>query len=209
MKRLLAMIILLVSGFVLSAAAQTTPAPKAPAGPVKIAVCAFQAAVGQTNEFQRDMADLEKKYEPKRQQIKALAEEIDTLEKGLKSQGDKITESERAHRAKAIEEKKKQGQRLAEDMQTEAQGEMQEVFGKVAGKVYDVLSNYAQQQGYTLVLDATQSRQQAPLILYSDQSTDITKTILDAYNLKSGVPAPPPQPAATAPKPAAAPPATH
>ena len=33
---------------------------------VKIAVIAFQAAVTQTNEFQRNFADLQKKYEPKR-----------------------------------------------------------------------------------------------------------------------------------------------
>ncbi len=144
------------------------------------------------------MADLEKKYEPRRQQIKSLAEEIDGLEKQLKSQGDKISESERAHRAKAIEDKKKQAQRQAQDLQNDAQGEMQELFGKVAGKVYDVLSNYARQQGYTLVLDSTISRQQAPLILFSDQNTDISKTVLDAYNLKSGVPAPPAQPAAAA-----------
>ncbi len=147
------------------------------------------------------MADLEKKYEPRRQQLKALADEIDNLEKQLKAQGDKISETERAHRAKTIDEKKKQGQRLAEDLQNDVQGEMQEVFGKVAGKVYDVLSNYAQQQGYTLVLDSTISRQQAPLILFSDQSTDISKTVLDAYNLKSGVPAPPAQPAAATPPP--------
>ena len=94
-------------------------------------------------------------------------------------------------------------------MQNDAQGEMQEVFSKVAGKVYDVLSNYAKQQGYTLVLDETISRQQAPVVLYSDQGTDISKTVLEAYNLKSGVPAPPPQPAATSPNPAAAPPAAH
>ena len=61
MKRILALIVLLVSGFALSAAAQTTPANAAPAGPGKIAVCSFQAAVGQTNEFQRDLADMQKK----------------------------------------------------------------------------------------------------------------------------------------------------
>jgi outer membrane protein len=153
------------------------------------------------------MADMQKKYEPRRQQLNTLAGEIDSLEKQLKSQSDKLSESERAHHAKAIEEKKKQAQRQAEDMQNDAQGEMQEIFNRVASKVYEVLANYAQQQGYTLVLDETVSRQQAPLILYSDQSTDISKTVLDAYNLKSGVPAPPP--AATAPNPAAKPPAAH
>jgi outer membrane protein len=199
MKRILAMTILLVSGFVLSAAAQTTPAHAAPAGPVKIAVCSFQAAVGQTNEFQRDLADVQKKFEPKRQQLKTLSEEIDGLEKQLKAQGDKLTETERAHRAKDIAEKKKQGQRLADDAQNDVQSAMQDIFGRVASKFYDVLSAYAKEQGYTLVLDETLSRQQSPLILYADPSTDISKIVLDAYNLKSGVPAPPPQPAANPP----------
>src|ERR1700679_2739876 len=65
MKRSIALVLTLASGFALSAAAQTAPAaaaaPTGPAGPVKVAVIAFQAAVGQTNEFQRDFADLQKK----------------------------------------------------------------------------------------------------------------------------------------------------
>ena len=40
----------------------------APAGPAKIAVIVFQEAVAGTNDFQRRFADLQKKYEPKRQQ---------------------------------------------------------------------------------------------------------------------------------------------
>jgi outer membrane protein len=200
MKRSIAFVITLASGLVLSAAAQTSPAPAAPA---KIAVIAFQAAVGQTNEFQRNFADLQKKYEPKRNQLKTMADEIDGLEKQLQAQGDKLNDAERASRAKSIEDKKKQAQRFAEDAQNDLQGEMQEVYNTVGSKVYDVLSTYAQQQGYTLVVDGSGTQQQAPVVLYASPSTDITKAVIEAYNVKSGVPAPPPQPAATAPKPAA------
>lgn len=209
MKRLLAVVVTLASGFVLSAAAQTSPAPTAPASPVpvKVAVIAFQAAVGQTNEFQRNFADLQKKYEPKRAQLKSLADEIDTLEKQLQAQGDKLSDLERANRAKTIDEKKKQAQRLQEDATTDLQGEMQETYNGVASKVFDVLNSYAQQQGFTLVLDETSNQQQAPVVLYAGANTDITKAVIDAYNLKSGVPAPPAQPAAAAPRPAAKPPA--
>jgi outer membrane protein len=203
MKRSIAFAITLASGLALSAVAQTSPAPAAPAVPAKIAVIAFQAAVGQTNEFQRNFADLQKKYEPKRNQLKTMADEIDGLEKQLQAQGDKLSDTERASRAKTIEDKKKQAQRFAEDAQNDLQGEMQEVYNTVGSKVYDVLSTYAQQQGYTLVLDGSGSQQQAPVVLYAGQNTDITKAVIEAYNVKSGVPAPPPQPAATAPKTAA------
>jgi outer membrane protein len=210
MKRSLALIATLASGLVLSAAAQTLPAPAAPAGPVKIAVIAFQAAVAQTNEGQRNFADLQKKFSPKREQLRALAEEIDTETKQLQAQGDKLSEAVLASRTKAIEDKKKQLQRDSEDAQNDFQQEMQEVFNTLASKVGDVLTSYEQQQGYTLVLDYAQ--QQTP-VLYAQPSTDITKAIIDAYNVKSGVPAPPAPPAAaprpTAPRPAAKPPVAH
>ena len=198
MKRSLALIAILASGFVLSAAAQT-PATAAPAGPAKIAVIAFQVAVAQTNEGQRNFSDLQKKYDPKRQQLKALSDELEGLTKQLQAQGDKLSDVERASRTKTIDDKKKLLERSAEDAQNDFQAEMQELYNGLAAKVYDVLANYAQQQGFTLVLDVAQ--QQNP-VLYASESTNITKQIIDAYNLKSGVPAPPAQPAAAAPAPA-------
>jgi outer membrane protein len=204
MKRLIAISAILASGFALSAAAQTLPAPSAaaPAGPAKIAVIAFQVAVAQTNEGQRNFSDLQKKYDPKRQQLKALNDEIDSLTKQLQAQGDKLSPTEQQSRAKAIEDKKKLLERSAEDAQNDFQSEMSELYNGLAAKVYDVLANYATQQGYTIVFDVTGSQQQAPVVLFANESTNITKQVIDAYNLKSGVPAPPAQPAATAPAPA-------
>ncbi|MGP8268605.1 MAG: OmpH family outer membrane protein [Terracidiphilus sp.] len=209
MKRSLVLAILLASGIVLSAAAQTSPASAAPAGPAKIAVIAFQVAVGQTNEGQRNFADLQKKYAPREEQLKNLNDEIETLTKQLQTQGDKLSDAERASRAKSIDDKKKKLDRDAEDARNDFQQEMQDMYNGLASKVYDVLETYAQQQGYTLVLDVAQ--QQTP-VLYATESTNITKAIIDAYNVKSGVPAPPPPPAGAAPKAApqsAKPPATH
>ena len=218
MKRSVALVLTLASGFALNAAAQTTSAPNAPgaatataapSGPAKIAVVAFQVAVAQTNEGQRNFADLQRKYEPKRSQLKTLSDEIDNLTKQLQAQGDKLSNSERASRAKTIDDKKKQLDRSAEDAQNDFQNEMQELYNNLASKVYDVLAAYAQQHGYTLVLDVAQ--QQNP-VLYANESTNITKAIIDAYNVKSGVPAPPQSGAATtpsAPAPAPKTPAAH
>jgi outer membrane protein len=205
MKRSLAIIALLASGFLLSAAAQTPAAPAAPAGPAKIAVVAFEVAVAQTNEGQRNFADLQKKYAPKEAELKASGEEIDKLTDELKAQGDKLSMAERASRAATIDEKKKVLERSVTDLRTDANQEVQEMLSALASKVYDVLAGYARQQGYTLVLDIAQ--QQSP-VLYAQPSINITKAIIDEYNQKSGVPAPVAAPAA--PKPAAkAPGAAH
>jgi outer membrane protein len=212
MNRPFALIATLASGLVLSAAAQTLPSPAtaAPAGPAKVAVIVFQAAVFQTNEGQRDMADLQKKYAPKEAQLKAAGEEIDTLTKELQAQGDKLSDAVKASKAKTIDDKKKSAQRQLEDVQNDYQNEMLEIYNGLASKVYDVLASYAQQQGFTLVVDASQQQQQSPVVLWSSPSTDITRQIIEAYNVKSGVPAPPAQPAAAAaPRPAPRAPAAH
>jgi outer membrane protein len=213
MKRTLAIVLTLASGFALTAAAQTPSAPDAvaaPAGPAKIAVIAFQVAVAQTNEGQRSFADLQRKYQPKQTQLKALNDEIDGLTKQLQTQGASLSDAERAARAKTIDDKKKQLERSAEDAQNDMQNEMQELYGALASKVYDVLNDYVKKNGYTLVLDFSQ--QQNP-VLYAADSTNITKAIIDAYNVKSGVPAPTnpatgATPVPSAPRPAAPKPTT-
>lgn len=204
MKRVAAMTAVLALGTTLSAAAQTAPAAAATSAPPKVAIIEFQAAVTSTNEFQRDYADLNKKFEPQRSQLKSLSDEVDALTKQLQAQGATLSDADRATKAKQIDDKKKQAQRIAEDAQNDYQQEMQDTFGKVAQKVDAVLLAYAKEQGFTMVLDATEQQQQAPLVLYAAPSSNITKAIVDAYNTKSGVPAPPPEaPTAPAPKPAA------
>jgi len=201
MKRTYALAVLLASGLALNAAAQTpapAPAAAAPVAPVtaKVAVVAFQVAVAQTNEGQRNFADIQRKFEPKRNQIKASGDEIENLKKQLQAQGDKLSPAETASRTKAIDDKTKALQRTAEDAQNDYQSEIQEMYNTLASKVFEVVDAYAKEQGYTLVLDA--SAQQSP-ILWAAEATNITQPIIAAYNTKSGVPAPPAQPAGSAP----------
>jgi outer membrane protein len=203
MKRNFALVLMLASGMILSAAAQTqaAPAAAAPAAvPAKIAVVSFQLAVAQTNEGQRDFGDLQKKYAPKEAALKTLSDEVDTLTKQLQAQGATLPPAEQANKAKVIDDKKKQLDRDSQDARDAFQQDMQEMYNSLASKVYDVMSSYAEQQGFTLVLDISQ---QATPVLFSANGTNITKQVIDAYNVKSGVPAPPAQPAGEAPRPAA------
>ena len=182
---------MLASGMVLSAAAQTPAAPAASApsaAPAKIAVVAFQLAVAQTNEGQRDFADLQKKYAPKEAALKALSDQIDSLTKQLQTQGTTMSQAESGAKAKDLDEKKKQLDRDSQDARSDFQQDMQDIYNGLASKVYDVMQSYAEQQGFTLILDISQ--QQSP-VLFASQNTNITKAVIDAYNLKSGIPAPP------------------
>ena len=197
MKRSLAIVLSLASGLVLNAAAQRPAAPAATSAPAaKIAVIAFQVAVAQTNEGQRDFADLEKKFEPRRTQLKTLSDEIQTETDQLKAQANTLSDVERANRSRDIQNKQTELNRSAQDAQSDFQTAMQNLYTSLAAKVYDVMEAYAKEHGYTLVLDISQ--QQSP-VLYATAATNITKPVIDAYNLKSGIPAPPPQPVGDTP----------
>ena len=171
MKRLPLFVLFLAVASIIPAAGQTASAPAAQrpappaAAPAKVAVIAFQAAVTQTNEFQRDFADLQKKYDPRRQQIKSLSDEVDTLTKQLQADDAKLTDEERVTRSRAIDEKKKQLDRETQDAQSDFQGDMQQLMNSVAGKVGAVMTDYAEKHGYTLVLDA--GDQQNATVLYA------------------------------------------
>ena len=180
-------------------APQTAPAPQAV--PAKIAVISFEQAVFATNEGQRAVQDVQKKYEPKKAQIDTLAQEVDTLKKQMQTAPATLSDEERANRLKAIDTKEKTLNRDAEDASQAYQADLQEVYGKLAQKVNGTMRQYVQQNGYTLLLDV--SSQQTPVMWAGNANTDVTQAVIDAYNTSSGVAAPPPSApsAATRPRP--------
>lgn len=180
------------------AAQHAQPAPVNPeAVPAKIALIDFEQCVFGTNEGQRAVADVQKKYEPQKAKIDASAAEIDSLKKQLQS-ATNLSDADRATRVRTIDTKEKQLQRDGEDASTAYNQDLQEAFGRVAQKVNGTLQKYVQDNGYTLLLNV--GGQQSP-VMWADTKTDITRAVIIAYNQQSGVAAP-----AT---PASAPAASH
>jgi Skp family chaperone for outer membrane proteins len=171
-------------------AAAPESAPVTPkAIPAKIALIAFEQAVVSTNEGQRAVEEVNKKYEPKKKQLSDQNAEIDSLKKQLEAAPATMPAEEKASRAKTIDTKEKQLNRDAEDAQQAYQADQQEALSKVAQKVNVVLQSYVKQNGYTLLLDV--GNQQSG-VMWADQQSDITAAVIQAYNTSSGVAAPPP-----------------
>ena len=174
----------------------TAPAEVKPeAIPAKVAVIAFEQGVVATNEGQRAVADIQKKYEPKKDAIQAQSAEVDSLKKQYQALPATLSDEERASRLKAIDTKEKALQRDVEDAQNAYNTDVQEAYGKVAQKFGGTAVKYAQEHGFTLLLNIG-GQQQLPTVLWWQQTTDITQAAIDAYNVASGVaPLPPPTPA--------------
>ena len=175
--------------------ANATPAAVHPqAIPAKIAIIAFEQGVIATNEGQRAVADIQKKYEPKKDAIEALSTEVDSLKKQYQALPANISDEERAARLKNIDDKEKALQRNVEDAQNAYNQDVQQAYGKVAQKFGGTAVKYAQDHGFTVLLNEG-AAQGLPTVLWWQQETDITQAVVNAYNAASGVaPLPPPAP---------------
>lgn len=206
MKRsFIAVAALAATTFTAGAFAQTSQPPSAPTpasasatpiGAKKMAVIAFQPAVMATNEGRQAMDKIQKEFEPKQAQLKALNNEIDALKKKLQAGGSTLSQTARASQLRTIDDKEKSLQRQAQDDQSDFRQAMTESYQSIAQKFYAVLQTYATDHHYDLVLDS--SSQETPVVWFNKEA-DITKAVVDAYNVKSGIAAPPAQaPAAPA-----------
>ncbi len=182
------------------AAPAPTPATPAPP-PIKVGIINIQAAIAYSNEGIRDFSALQKKFEPKQNEINTLNKEIEELKKQLQAQASVGSDESRANLARTIEQKQKMLQRTAEDARADFTAQQNEVAGKIGNKMMGVLDAYAKNNGFAVVLNYDEQNPQNP-VLWAGASVDITRPVLEAYNVVSGVPAPPP-PAPSAAKPGA------
>jgi outer membrane protein len=182
---------LILSAFGPSVFAQAAPAGAAAAapasGPLKIGVVDMQAAILSCNEGQRDFGELQKKFQPKKNEIDALNKEVEDLKKQYTAQQEKLNQEAKDTLLKQIDLKQKSLNRTVEDAQGDAQGQQQEIVNRIGQKMYAVLEKYAKDNNYSLVLDV--AGQQNP-VLWASETTNITPAIVKAYNEQSGVAAP-------------------
>ncbi len=198
---------LIFPGSALVQAQSATPdAPSATSAPAatvatgtgsKLGTINVEAAIYSCNEGQRDFEALNKKLEPKQTELKGRNDEIDALKKQLSTQGDKLNDTARGTLVKEIDTKQKSFDRDMQDAREDFQNQQQEIAQKILQKMGPMIVKYAADNGYGLIVDTSTPWPQGP-VLWNNPTVDITKAVVDAYNVQSGVPAPP-KPAATTP----------
>ncbi len=183
-----------------AAAAPTAVAPQAI--PAKVAVIAFQRGTLATNEGQKLVADLHKKFDPQQQKLEGENTDIQNLQKQLQALPANTPDDERAKRIRTIDEKTKALQREKEDFDNAQQEEFEAGFTKLLQKIGPVAVKYSQDNGFTMMINVdSQPQNQLPNFIWWSEQTDITQAVINAYNTSSGVAAQPPSaPSATAPR---------
>ena len=187
------------------AAASTNP-PVANPSPVamtgtKVGAINIEGAIFGTNEGRKEVEALQKKFEPKQNELKGQNDELEALKKQLDTQGPKLNDDAAANLKKQIESKQKLFDRAVQDAQEEYGSQQQDIASKILQKMAPMIIQYAQDNGFGMIVDTSKPWPQSP-ILVAGEGVDITKPVVDIYNAKSGVAAPTASGAGTA-KPAA------
>ncbi len=147
-----------VFGLSLFALAQTAPAaglpqlpsPNAPSAAAaaaakatgtKVGTINIEQAIFASNEGRRDFEELAKKFEPKQNELKGLADEIDSLKKQLNAQQDKLNDESRDKLVKQIETKQKSFDRATQDAQEDFQSQQGEIGNKILTKMAPLIGN--------------------------------------------------------------------
>lgn len=187
-----------------SPAPATTPAGSAPAtttGPstgTKVGTINIQEAIFGSNEGQKEIQGLQKKFEPKQAELKQANDELEALKKQLNTQGDKLNEDAAGNLKKQIESKQKTFDRNVQDAQEEFGNQQQEIASKILQKMAPMIVKYSQENGFGMIVDTSKPWPQSN-VLWWGEAVDITKPIVEAYNVQSGVAAPTPPAGATKP----------
>src|SRR5947209_7748967 len=167
-----------------STTAASTPSASTPAStgpvPTKIGVVNIQQAIQECAEGKKEIDTLQQRFAPKQVELKQQSDDVENLKKQYQAQAEKLSDDEKASRAKAIDTKQKSLQRNCEDAQAEFQQAEQEVINRIGSKMVAVLEKYANTNGFAVVLDV--SNPQPSPVLWATQGTVITKELVDAYD---------------------------
>ncbi len=165
--------------------------------PGKVGVISLQDAIGATAEGKKAFEDIQSKYEPRRQDLQRQQQEITALQDQLQRQAATLSDEERVRLSRELEDKQKIFKRATEDANADFTADNQDTFRRLAQKMVAIITQYAQQNGFALIVDQAQIP-----VYYVAPQIDITDEMIkryDAANPVEGASATPPTPGSTPP----------
>ncbi|MDP9053798.1 MAG: OmpH family outer membrane protein [Acidobacteriota bacterium] len=140
---------------------------------LKVAVVNVQKAMLDSEELKKQSAVVEAKYKPRQDELQKLQSDMQSIQQQL--QNPKITQQAAADLQLQGQRKQRDAQRLSDDLQAEFDRDRQDILGRAAQKMQDVVKKLAEEKGYDVVVDVSQT-------LYFKPSLDISADALAAYN---------------------------
>lgn len=153
---------LILAPFAVTASAQT-----------KVGVVNAQKAMGDTDEIKKASAAVEAKYKKPQEDLAKLQADLQSIETQINS--GKLNPNAVAELQAQGQRKQRDAQRISDDLQADFDRDRQEILGKAAQKMQDVISKLAVEKGLDLIIDSSQT-------LYFKPALELTTEATAAYN---------------------------
>lgn len=141
--------------------------------PAKVAIINAQKAVADTQEIRKAQTALEAKYRPRQQEIQTLQTQLQSIQQQLQTPN--VTPDKEAQLRADGARDQKELQRLGEDLQSDVNNERQDVLGRAGRQMSDVVKKIAEERGFDVVIDITNT-------IYYKPTLDITAEATAAYD---------------------------
>jgi outer membrane protein len=141
--------------------------------PAKVAIINAQKAVADTQEIKKAQAGLENKYRPRQQSLQTLQSQLQSIQQQL-STPNLPPDKESQLRATGTQ-KQKELQRLSEDLQSDVNGERQDILTHAGRQMTDVVRKISEERGIDVVIDISNT-------IYFKPALDITAEATAAYD---------------------------
>jgi len=140
---------------------------------LKIAVINWQKSIVETQEIQAAQKVLEAKFKPRQDVMEGLQKELSTIQQQGRTPN--LSPDREAQLQADFTRKQKELQRLTEDLQADVDRERQDVLTKTGRQMQDVVKKMAEERGFDLVIDMTNT-------VFSKPALEITADATAAYN---------------------------
>jgi len=148
----------------------------------RVGVINIQEAIVGTAEGKKALSEIQKKYEPRRNDLQRQEQEISALQDQLQKQVNTLSDEEKLRLQRELDEKQRLFKRAQEDAQADYQNDNQEAIRRVGQKMVRVINDYAQQNGFVLVVDDSQLP-----VYFVAKGNDLTDAIMKRYDAANPV----------------------
>jgi outer membrane protein len=175
----------------------------APAVPQKIGILNVRQAVFGTAEGKQALAELQSQFAPRTSEMDNLRKQIDDIQGRLRAGDRTLSDDEKSRLARQGDLLTRRAQAKQTEFEEDAQAAQGEVFDRIARKMDDVMSRYARENNYSLVIDVSAQN----VVVFATPQTDITQEIVKLYDqafpVRASGAATPAQPGTPRPQPPA------
>lgn len=143
-----------------------------------INTAAFRTGI---TEMKIKLDALNSEFEPKSKELQGIQDQLNNLKNQIQTQGATVQPAVRNQWQEQATEKEKELKRKSEDYDALAKKRLEEVSGPIYDRIGKALEQYAQKRGIMMVIEAG-AAQNAGLIVFANEATDITTDFMKEYN---------------------------